>query len=98
MLIKHGVTETVTAEARGALVRLVFGHMAAQVVAVAARFGVADLIGDGERTAAELAEKSDAHEEQLPAVSADRILYARAQRPVQVRQAIIGWYRRVGLD
>jgi hypothetical protein len=57
--------DTVTAEARGALVRLVFGHMAAQVVAVAARFGMADLIGDGERTAAELAEKCGAHTESM---------------------------------
>lgn len=35
---------------------------------------------------------------QLPATTADRILYARAQRPERIHQAIIGWYRQVGLD
>ncbi|MDT0344427.1 methyltransferase [Streptomyces litchfieldiae] len=48
------------AEARGKLGRMVFGTMAAQVVATAARFGLMDRIGDGERTAAELAEECDA--------------------------------------
>lgn len=37
------------------LVELVFGHMAAQTVSAAVRIGVFDRLGDGERTAAELA-------------------------------------------
>ncbi|SDD88087.1 acetylserotonin O-methyltransferase [Actinokineospora iranica] len=41
--------------ARGKVAQLVFGHMAAQVVATAVRLGVADLIGDGRLTAAEVA-------------------------------------------
>lgn len=43
---------------RGLLVQLVFGQMAAQVVAAAARLGLADLLGDAERTGAALAEAS----------------------------------------
>ncbi len=39
---------------------LVFGHMAAQVVATGARLGVADRIGDGEMTAPELAAECEA--------------------------------------
>lgn len=35
--------------------------------------------------------------EQLPAATGDHILYARRQRPEQVRRAIIGLYRQVGL-
>lgn len=35
--------------------------------------------------------------EQLPAVTADHVLYARRQRPEQVRRAIIGLYRQEGL-
>jgi len=42
--------------ARTQLVQLVFGQMAGQVVATAARLGLADLLGDGERTGTELAE------------------------------------------
>jgi hypothetical protein len=42
-------------EARGNVVRLVFGAMAAQVVATCARLELAGLIGDGERTADDLA-------------------------------------------
>ncbi|SDM98924.1 hypothetical protein SAMN04488074_13110 [Lentzea albidocapillata subsp. violacea] len=34
---------------------------------------------------------------QLPAATADRILYVRAEPPGQVRRAIIDWYREVGL-
>ncbi|MQA12012.1 MAG: methyltransferase [Pseudonocardiaceae bacterium] len=49
--------QAVTAEVRGNIVRLVFGHMAAQVVGTAVRFRLPDLIGDRERTAAELAEE-----------------------------------------
>ncbi|WP_245681954.1 acetylserotonin O-methyltransferase [Actinomadura kijaniata] len=49
--------------ARGTMVGLVFGSMAAQVVAAAARLGLADLIGDGERTSAALARELDAHEQ-----------------------------------
>jgi hypothetical protein len=52
-------------EARGNVVRLVFGGMAAQVVATCARLGLADLIGDGERTAAQLAEKCGTHTESM---------------------------------
>lgn len=40
---------------RKKLVDLVFGHMAGQVVATTANLGLADLIGDEERTGAELA-------------------------------------------
>jgi hypothetical protein len=43
--------------ARGKLVQLVFGRMSAQVVATATRFGLMELIGDSERTAAELAQE-----------------------------------------
>lgn len=57
--------QAVAAEARGTLVRLVFGHMAAEVVSTAARFGLADLIGDDERTAAELAQHTGTHHESL---------------------------------
>ncbi|TJZ58892.1 methyltransferase [Streptomyces piniterrae] len=42
-------------EARDTLARLVYGAMAAQAVGAAVRLGVVDLIGDGERTADELA-------------------------------------------
>jgi hypothetical protein len=52
-------------EARGKVVRLVFGAMAAQVVATCARLGLADLVGDGERTSAELAEECGAHAESM---------------------------------
>ncbi|MFE7441220.1 methyltransferase [Streptomyces chartreusis] len=45
---------------RGRLAHLVFGHMAAQVVATATRFGLMDLIGDQERPATELAEECGA--------------------------------------
>lgn len=41
--------------ARRHVVELVFGHMAAQTVSAAVRAGVFDHLGDGERTAAELA-------------------------------------------
>jgi len=34
---------------------------------------------------------------QLPAATADRILYARAEPPEQVRRSIIDWYRDIGL-
>jgi hypothetical protein len=42
-------------QARGELVRMVFGHMTTQVLATAARLGLMDLIGDGERSAADVA-------------------------------------------
>ncbi|AJT68923.2 O-demethylpuromycin-O-methyltransferase [Streptomyces lydicus] len=42
-------------QARGVLTRIAYGAMAAQAVGAAARFRIADLIGDGERTADELA-------------------------------------------
>jgi hypothetical protein len=51
----------VTAQARGQLVGLVFGMMAGQAVATAARLGVADLMGDRERAASELATQAGAH-------------------------------------
>jgi hypothetical protein len=44
-----------TPEHRGKLVQLVFGSMAAQAVGTAARLGVADVLGDAERTAEEVA-------------------------------------------
>ncbi|WP_028934394.1 methyltransferase [Pseudonocardia spinosispora] len=47
-------------EDRGRLTQLVFGQMAGQVVATAADLGLADLIGDGERSGTELAGKIDA--------------------------------------
>jgi hypothetical protein len=47
--------EQATVHARGELVRMVFGHMAAQVVATAGRLHLMDRIGDGERSAEELA-------------------------------------------
>lgn len=46
---------------RGRLAQLVFGQMAAQTVATAAAFGLADLIGETERSAAELAEATGCH-------------------------------------
>jgi hypothetical protein len=42
-------------EHRAKLVQLIFGSLAAQAVGTAARLGVADVIGDGERTAGEVA-------------------------------------------
>ncbi|RLK61928.1 M48 family metallopeptidase [Actinokineospora cianjurensis] len=35
--------------------------------------------------------------DQLPAITADGVLYARTQRPELVRRAVIGLYRQVGL-
>lgn len=48
-------------EHRAKLVQLVFGGLASQTVGTAARLGVADAIGDGERTAAEVATSTGAH-------------------------------------
>lgn len=53
--VVESTQDQATLQARGELVRMVFGRMAAQVVATAARLGLMDLIGDGERPAAELA-------------------------------------------
>jgi hypothetical protein len=61
IIVESSGMDTTAQEARGTLVRLVFGHLAAEVVAAAARFELADLIGDGERTAAELAERTGTH-------------------------------------
>lgn len=52
-------------QARGTLARLVFGHMAAQVVATAARLRLADRLGDRERTAVELAQECGAAPEPM---------------------------------
>src|SRR5262249_54771893 len=41
---------------------MMLGYEAAQVVYVAAKLGIADLIGDGARTSRELAERTGAHE------------------------------------
>jgi hypothetical protein len=41
--------------ARGELVRMAFGHMTTQVLATTARLGLMDVIGEGERSAAEVA-------------------------------------------
>lgn len=60
-------------EARAKLVGLVFGHMAAQVVATAVRLRLADRIGDGEMTAPELAAACEADP-----VSMQRLLRALA--------------------
>jgi hypothetical protein len=57
--------QAATLRARGELVGMVFGHMAAQTLATAVRFGVIDLIGDGERTAAELARECAANEQAM---------------------------------
>lgn len=43
------------------IVKLVFGHMAAQTLEVAVQLGVADLLGDDEHSSLELAESSDTH-------------------------------------
>ncbi|RDI55374.1 methyltransferase [Nocardia mexicana] len=51
-----------TAEQRGHVVGLVFGQMAGQLIATAARLHVADALGDGERTGAAIAEVIGAHE------------------------------------
>lgn len=51
--------------ARGTVVQLVFGHMAAQTLAAAVRLGLADRIGDGERTAADLAAEVPAHPQSM---------------------------------
>lgn len=50
-------------KARGELIRMVFGHMATQVLATTAQLGLMDLIGDDEKSAAELAEKCDTDEQ-----------------------------------
>ncbi len=50
---------------RGLLIQLVFGQMASQVMSTAARLGLADLIGDAERTDAELAEATGADADSL---------------------------------
>ncbi|MBE1536914.1 methyltransferase [Actinomadura algeriensis] len=55
-------TRAATQRARGELVRIVFGHLASQALATAVRFGVMDLIGEGERTAAGLARECAADE------------------------------------
>jgi hypothetical protein len=44
-----------TAENRAKLVQMIFGAMISQAVGTAARLGIADVIGDGERTVAEVA-------------------------------------------
>ncbi|RFU85014.1 methyltransferase [Streptomyces triticagri] len=51
----HDSSQQSLDEARGALGRIIFGAMAAHTVGAATRLGVLDLIGDGERTADELA-------------------------------------------
>lgn len=48
-------------EHRAKLVQLVFGGLAAQAVGTAARLGVADAVGEGERTAAEVAASTGTH-------------------------------------
>ena len=60
-------------DARGSLLRLVFGGMAAQVVGAAARMDVADTIGDGDAEIAELAAKLE-----IPESTAIRLLRALA--------------------
>ena len=49
-------------EDRGHIKRLVYGQMAGQIVATAARLGVADAIGAGEATGAQIAETIGAHD------------------------------------
>ena len=60
-------------EPRGNLVQLVFGAMAAQVVNTAAQLRLADLLGESDRTGAQLAEKIGADE-----VALTRLLRALA--------------------
>ena len=64
-----------------ALLRLATGHEAAQAVIVAARLGLADLLADGPRDAAELAAAADAH-----APSLHRLLRALAALGVVAEQ------------
>lgn len=52
-----GSDRAVGPEARGAVARIVFGSMAAQTLGAAVRYRLPDLVGEGERTAAELAEE-----------------------------------------
>lgn len=51
----------------------------------------------GQRYRLQLVAAPSAGAEQLPVATADRILYARAEPPDQVRKAIIDWYREIGL-
>jgi hypothetical protein len=54
-----------------------------------------DLLGQHYRL--QLVDARPTSVERLPAVTADHVLFARRQRPEQVRRAIIGLYRQVGL-
>ena len=54
-----------TAPDAAALRSMMVGYEAAQVIYVAAKIGIADLIGDGSRTSRELAELTGAHETSL---------------------------------
>jgi hypothetical protein len=80
--------------ARAQLVQLVFGQMAGQVVATAARLELADLLGDGERTGTELAE-ADLYllESVLHDWSDDRestiLAHCRAQLPEHGRLLVV---------
>ncbi|WP_280385560.1 methyltransferase [Nocardia wallacei] len=51
-----------TAEQRGQIIGLVFGQMAGQLVATAARLHLADALGDGARSGAEIAEIIGTHD------------------------------------
>jgi hypothetical protein len=60
-------------EDRGHLVQLIFGAMAAETIGTAARLGLADRIGDGERSGAELASETA-----MDPISLTRLLRALA--------------------
>lgn len=51
----------------------------------------------GRRYRLQLVDSTPAGVEQLPAATAEGVLYARRQRPEQVRRAVIELYRQVGL-
>jgi hypothetical protein len=58
----RGVTGTTTGTSdRAPLVEMVFASMAGKVVSAAAELGIADLLADGARSSAELAERAGAH-------------------------------------
>lgn len=54
-----------------------------------------DLLGQPHRL--QLVDSTPAGVDKLPATTADGVLYARRQRPEQVRRAVIELYRQVGL-
>ncbi|GLU46284.1 methyltransferase [Nocardiopsis ansamitocini] len=70
------------AAVRGGLVRLMFGTMAAQVVGSATRFGLPDALGDGVRSAPDLAAENE-----LSVQSMRRLLRALAALDILVEES-----------